>query len=318
MDLRTVDLNSLVALDALLSECSVTRAAERLGIGQPAMSAALARLRKLFDDQLLIKDGRGLRQTQLGESLVVPLREVLQTVDGLLSRSTDFDPGTARRTFRLIASDYVAVTFVGVLLAHLQRLAPNIRLMVEPIHPAYQVLLRAGAVDFVIMPREVVNNPLQFGQIPLYEDSYVAAVWEHHPEVGERLTLEQMRTLPYLAWQPAGGQPALIDTLLDREGMTRKVEVATGGLLSAPFMLAGTRLYTMLERRLARRVLGQTEIRLVEAAVPLAPFQENLYWPRDRTNDVGHRWLREQIALVASNLDSDDPADPADPEHQGR
>ena len=101
MDLRRIDLNGLVALDVLLSECSVTRAAEQLGIGQPAASAALARMRKLFDDPLLVKDGRGLRLSYLATSLVEPLREALNTIDGLVSMSESFDPSTTRRSFSM-------------------------------------------------------------------------------------------------------------------------------------------------------------------------------------------------------------------------
>lgn len=302
MDLRRIDLNGLVALDALLSECSVTRAAEQLGIGQPAASAALSRMRKLFDDPLLVKDGRGLRRTHLATSLVEPLREALNTIDGLVSMSESFDPATARRAFSMVASDYVSVVFVSLLLAHLEKRAPNIRLNVTPMSARYADHLRLGEADFAIMPRELVDAPREFGQIPLFDDSYVGAVWAEHEDVGDVFTREQMSKLPYLTFSPVG-QTSIVETQLDKHGIKRNVEVSTTSLIAAPFMLPGTRLYCMIHRRLAARVVGLTPIRLVESAVPLNDIQENLYWPRHLTHDPGHRWLREQIAEVAHQLE---------------
>lgn len=301
MDLRRIDLNGLVALDALLTECSVTRAAEQLGIGQPAASAALSRMRKLFDDPLLVKDGRGLRRTHLAASLVEPLRDVLSTIDGLVSMSETFDPATARRTFSMVASDYVSVVYICSLLAQLEQRAPNIRLNVTPMTALYADHLRRGEVDFAVIPRELVDAPREFGQLPLFDDGYVGAVWSEHSEVGDTFTREQMSKLPYLMYAPPG-QTSIVESQLDKHGIKRNVEVTTSSIIATPFMLPGTRLYTMIHRRLADRLAGLAPIRQVESAVPLMDLQENLYWPRHLTHDPGHRWMREQMAEVASRL----------------
>lgn len=301
MDLRRIDLNALVALDALLSECSVTRAAERLGIGQPAASAALARLRKLFDDPLLFKDGRRLQRTRLAESLMVPLGEALNSIDSLVSMSESFDPSTARRTFTVVASDYVSVVYIRPLLAHLEQRAPGVRLNVTPVEAMYAVGLRRGEADMVVIPRAFAEGSLEFGQMPLFDDSYVGAVWEEHPDVGDSFTLEQMSTLPYLMYNPPA-QNSIVESQLDRLGIKRNVEVTTTSLVAAPLMLPGTRMYTMMHRRLAVLMVDLAPLRIVRAAVPLASLQENLYWPRHLTHDPGHCWMREQMAVVASQL----------------
>ena len=301
MDLRRIDLNALVALDALLSECSVTQAAETLGIGQPAASAALSRLRKLFDDPLLIKEGRTLRRTRLADSLVQPLREALNSIDSLISMSESFEPATARRTFTVMASDYVSVVYIRPLLAHLEHLAPGIRLNVTPVDVGYAARLRRGEADMVVVPRDFADPSLEFGQMPLFDDSYVGAVWQEHPDVGRSFTLEQMSSLPYLMYDPPA-QNSIVESQLDRLGVRRNVEVTTTSLVAAPLMLPGTRLYTMMHRRLAALMEGLAPLRLVQSAVPLTDLQENVYWPRHLTHDPGHRWMRDQMAEVARHL----------------
>ena len=301
MDLRRIDLNALVALDALLSECSVTQAAETLGIGQPAASAALSRLRKLFDDPLLIKEGRTLRRTRLADSLVQPLREALNSIDSLISMSESFEPATARRTFTVMASDYVSVVYIRPLLAHLEQLAPGIRLNVTPVDVGYAARLRRGEADMVVVPRDFADPSLEFGQMPLFDDSYVGAVWQEHPDVGRSFTLEQMSSLPYLMYDPPA-QNSIVESQLDRLGVRRNVEVTTTSLVAAPLMLPGTRLYTMMHRRLAALMEGLAPLRLVQSAVPLTDLQENVYWPRHLTHDPGHRWMRDQMAEVARHL----------------
>src|ERR1035438_738566 len=132
MDLNRVDLNLLVAFDALMSEGSVTRAAERLYIGQSAMSSTLARLRKLLDDPVLVREGRQMVPTPLAVSLITPVREVLDRVESLLSPGREFDPARAERTFTVVGSDYTSLTFVNPASERLSAAAPGVKIRLVP------------------------------------------------------------------------------------------------------------------------------------------------------------------------------------------
>ncbi len=158
MDLNRVDLNLLVAFDALISEGSVTRAAERLHIGQSAMSSTLARLRKLLDDPVLIREGRQMVPTPLALSLIAPVREVLDRVETILSAGDEFDAAQAQRTFTMVGSDYTSLTFVNPLIDRLSVESPGIKIRLIPPGDDYTDRLRRGQADLVIMPRAVFTE----------------------------------------------------------------------------------------------------------------------------------------------------------------
>jgi len=158
MKLGQVDLNLLVVLDALLREKNVTRAAERLHLTQPAVSTALARLRKVLDDPLLVKSGRNLQMTPRAEALVDPVRDVLATIEQSIVRPPEFDPDRDRRSFSLIASDYVAVTLLRPLLARLTGLAADLRVDVTPVSDRYVTVLQRDEVDIAILPDQMLEE----------------------------------------------------------------------------------------------------------------------------------------------------------------
>jgi DNA-binding transcriptional LysR family regulator len=199
VELRDVDLNLLVAFDALMAERSVTRAAHRLCIGQSAMSSTLTRLRKLFDDPLLIRDGRELVATPYAESLVKPVSEVLDGVAAILAGRTEFDPTRAERTFAVTASDYTMITFITPLLAQLEQEAPGVRLWVSPPGDDYEVRLRRGQLDLLLIPREVLVSYRDFPHQLLFQDRFVCAVDADNDSVGDSISLEEFSLLPYLA-----------------------------------------------------------------------------------------------------------------------
>ena len=155
MELHDVDLDMLVALDALLAESSVTRAAKRPCVGQSAMSSTLARLRRTFDDPLLVREGRTMVPTPYAESLARPVRDVLDRITAPLAGRSEFDPVRDDRAFRVIASDYTMVTFLTPLLARLEDDAPGVRLWVSPPGGDYVERQARGQVDLVVLPKEV-------------------------------------------------------------------------------------------------------------------------------------------------------------------
>ncbi|MEV5831587.1 LysR family transcriptional regulator [Spirillospora sp. NPDC052242] len=311
MNLQQVDLNLLVILDALLQEQNVTRAAERLHMSQPATSTALSRLRKVLGDELLVKRGRHLQLTPRAESLIDPVRDVLATIEQHIVRPPTFDPAHDQRVFTINASDYVGVTLIRPLLGRLAGLAAGLRIDLAPVPERYLNALQRDEIDLVILPDRLVDaEPLEdCSREPVISDRFVGAVWRGHPAAEERLTLDVMSSFPYLLYQPPGGV-GLVERDLDEAGIGRQVEATASSFVAMPFMLAGTRLVTLVPESLGKRVASAADIVLLEPDFRLEPLRQSVLWHARRDRDPGHAWLREQLLTVAK--DSLHPLTPMD------
>jgi DNA-binding transcriptional LysR family regulator len=301
VNLNGVDLNLLVALDALLAERNVTRAAERLSIGQPAMSAALNRLRKLFDDPLLSRVGGELVPTPLAETLVRPVHEAISAIQSVLGVRGSFDPRADHRTFTLVASDYVGFLLLRPLVRQLARAAPRVRLVVRPVTPDFLSDLRRDQIDLALVPQELMPERVGLPHEELFRDRYVCAVDADNQVIGEAMTVEQFTRQPHLA-SSGGPLPALGQRQLGSLGLFPAAEVSTQTSLLAPFLLAGTDMVTLVLERLGRQLQDVAGIRLVEPPVPLATITEAMYWHPRRAEEPSHRWLREQVRRAAREL----------------
>lgn len=300
MELNRVDLNLLVALDALLAEHSVTRAAERLHVGQSAMSSTLGRLRKLLGDPILVRDGRALVPTPRALALELPVRRLLADTERLLSDAGGFDPAVDARTFTILASDFVVMTFLQPLLARLSREAPAVRFTVLPPGEGFEEDLRRNRVDAVVVPREILPGYRKFRHQVLFRDRYVCVVDRDNPDVGGSLSVEQLSTMPYHAWG-SGALPSLVEIQLDSLGIERRIElVTTMGI--APFVVRGTRLLTIIPSRLASYPSILPDLRLLEPPVSLGGLSETLLWTDINDADPGHRWMRRVFAEHAAAL----------------
>jgi DNA-binding transcriptional LysR family regulator len=301
VDLNRVDLNLLVAFDALMAERSVTRAAERLCVGQSAMSSTLARLRRLLDDPVLVREGRGLVATPFAESLVKPVRDALDGVEAILESRTRFDPVRAERTFTVIASDYTMFMLLTPLLARLAEEAPGVRLWVSPPGEDYVARLQRGQVDLVIMPREVFTQHREFPHRFLFQDRFVCAVDADNDAVGETITLEEFSSLPYLATS-CGHEISPAEAQLDLLGIVRNVEITTAFGL-APMLLSGTQRIALIHERLAWAMADQASLRLLEPPMQLQPINQLMLWRSHAEADPGHRWLRSRVLAFAEELE---------------
>ncbi|MBK0870268.1 MAG: LysR family transcriptional regulator [Saccharopolyspora sp.] len=301
MVLHNVDLNLLLALDALLTERHVTRAAERNMVGQAAMSASLARLRKHFGDVLLVKERNRLVLTPLAESLVAPAREAIAAAEATMAVSEPFDPTTDHRTFRVIASDYAIFVLLKSLLAEFAAHTPRIHLNLLPIPDDYLDQLRRGQVDLLIAPTAFTGPNFPFPHEVLFEDGFVLAADRDNPDIGRSVSPEEFARLPSVAF---GGGPlrSLIEVQLDELGVQRNVEIFTQSWVINPFLLKGTRLVSIVHERLARPIANRMGLRLLPPPAPLRPIIEAMYWHSRNTNDSAHRWLRTQIADAASRM----------------
>lgn len=298
MDLNRVDLNLLVAFDALVAERSVTRAAARLSVGQSAMSSTLGRLRRLLDDPVLVRQGRDMAPTPLAVELAGPVHEVLARIEGILDRKDAFAPRTSTRSFTLIASDYVSVTLLTPLIERLAHEAPGVRLRISPPAGDYVEKVRRGEVDLVVMPREVFTAYEQFPHHVLFSDRFVVAVDADNPLVGDSITLEQFTTLPYQA-SSCGHEVSPAEAQLDRLGIDRRTEVTTAFGL-APLLLTGTGRIALIHERLALDLAAQARLRLLEPPFPLDPITQVAIWPVRVADDPAHRWLRRRIVRLVS------------------
>ncbi|MBS2538729.1 LysR family transcriptional regulator [Catenulispora sp. NF23] len=313
--LHRLDLNLLLAFEALMAERSVTRAAVRMSVGQPAMSASLARLRSFFGDPLLVRDGRSLVPTLRAVELRAAFQEALDLIDSALRASRGFDPRTARRTFTLMASDYVLLFLLGPLVAALEAEAPNLRLLIRPVAVDYAEQLSRPGLDLLILPEE--SAELRVSSARLFTDHLVCAVDARHPEVGERLTEEQFRTLPLVSYS-AGFADPIIERLFRRQGVERVPAIGTQSLVIQPLVLAGTRMMAVVPERLGRyfgsqapllsqaSTGSQASIRLLEPPQPFEPLHLGMYWQPRADSDPGHRWLRERVLQAAAALDGEE------------
>jgi DNA-binding transcriptional LysR family regulator len=306
VDLRGVDLNLLLALDALLSERNVTRAAQRLSIGQSAMSAALGRLRRHFDDRLLVPDGRTLLATPVAEALQPLVREAVRAVHRVFDRPHGFDPAADRRSFTVLASDYATLVLLRPLIARLAHEAPLQRINVRPIQMDYIGQVRDGDADLFILPAELADPRVPFPHRHLFTDRYVLVADADNEAIGTTVTREQFSDLPYIAFD-AGPHPSFADSQLEALEVTRRVEMTTQSLVIMPLLVVGTPLVALAHERLLHHVASQVALKVVEPPVPLRPLRETLFWHARQTDDPGHLWLREQLAAQAGQLDDSRP-----------
>jgi DNA-binding transcriptional LysR family regulator len=300
MNLRQFDLNLLVALDVLLTERNVTRAGERLFLSQPAVSGILARLRHAFQDELLVRVGRNLELTAFAADLAAPVHDCVRQIEDLLNLRRPFEPGTARWSFRIAASDYVVFLLLGTLLKSLNELAPNISVRFFALEPAAGERLAAGDLDFAVLPTELEPN---LPSLPLFEDSWVCAVWAGHPHVAEQFTLDEFLAVPHLSFRLAGpDHGSIAESYLAQLGFELKIVASTESFATAPFLLRDTPFTTLVPRRLGERLRRAADIRLIELPLDIPPLREKLIWSPRYTASPAHAWFRSRLAEVAHAL----------------
>ncbi|MEV0600569.1 LysR family transcriptional regulator [Streptomyces sp. NPDC050315] len=299
MNLASLDLNLVVALRALLEERNVTNAGRRIGLSQPAMSAALARLRRHFDDDLLARSGGQYELTALGQVLLDRTATVCDLLDRLFTSRADFDPATEEHTFTFIASDYALAVFGAELARTVHREAPHVRLSFR--QTPMDIVERTGpllsGVDGLFMPHGIISD---FPATDLYGDRWVFLVSADNPEVGDRLRGEDLVRLPWVTYQRTYDAPAVRQ--LGMLGIEPRVDVSVDSFQAIPHLVAGTRRIALVQERLAELLRGVAPFRVMECPYEAVPLQEALWWHPVHTHDAAHVWLREKAQEVASRL----------------
>jgi DNA-binding transcriptional LysR family regulator len=313
---RDLDLNLLVALDALLSERHVTRAARRLGVRQPAMSRTLARLRVIFGDPLLVRAASGLARTPRGEEISSVAHDLVGRARGLFHPSEKrFDPSTSRRRFTVAGNEYAALVVLPRLAAHLARAAPGVRLVLPSAAPRdVLVQLDEGTIDLAVAPGGA--SPEALLRRALLEDRYVCAVGPRcRLPAPQRLDAARFAALRHVLVSPRGldrvrfaSEEALataggsaVDEALARQGHRRNIVVATPHLAVAVRMITEGDLVAVMPER-AARALGGPRLRLVELPFDIPKLKIAQLWHPRADREAGARWLRGQLAYVAQRL----------------
>jgi LysR family transcriptional regulator, nod-box dependent transcriptional activator len=303
MNLGSVDLNLLVALDALLAERNVTHAATRVGLSQPGMSSALARLRKLFDDPLLVREGTRLVTTARAEALVQPVREALDIIQRALDSRVGFDPGADECTVTIGCSDYSVLLLIGPLVRRLSAEAPGVTIQIRPRSADPARMLRDGEADLVIEPVEIMEKVASLASQRLFTDRWLCCVWEGNSQVGDELSLQTYLQLGHVVYSIAAHQPgATVDAYLARAALPRRVEFMVQSFLLAPTLLQGTDLITMVLERAVPLLRRTADVRLLEPPLPIPPLVQALWWSPHRTTDPALAWVRAKIGEIAAGL----------------
>lgn len=297
--LSRVDLNLLVSLDALLSECHVTRAAGRLGISQPALSAQLRQLRATFGDPLLVPSPRGMVRTARAEALREPLRELLAGLHGLLASGRGFDPQHARHRFRIAATDAIHNIATTPLAARLRELAPHCQLAM---HAAdlrdLAEQMAAGELDLVLHTPAAIPQSLHART--LYDEDFLCVLRRGHPAAGQPLDLDTFCGLAHAMVSTAGGGfSGAVDEALHALGRTRTVAVSVNSFLLVPALVEGSDLVATVPARLVRRWAGSLAVLPPPCAVP--GFSIAMGWHARAHADPAQVWLRDLLRRTVAH-----------------
>ncbi|KPA95923.1 LysR family transcriptional regulator [Pseudomonas asplenii] len=309
MRYRRLDLNLLVALDVLLEERSVSRAAQRLNLGQSATSAALGRLREHFQDPLLVPLGRGLEPSALARQLTPKVRELLSLTGEVVEMSLAFEPARCDRRFVLVASDYVSATLVPAVSRTLARLAPDASLVVRDLPLPRDGDVVAEALDYrrsdlVIVPQRRLNT--RYPHTSLLQDELCCIVCAHEPLYQAGLDLADYCAAGHVVREFTDGQNLSLDTQYLRDmGIERRVVVAVQSFaLMAEFVVGTPRIATLF-RRQAEALARRYPLRVWPSPIAFPGAQQVLQWHPQQANDPALTWLRQVLTEQAAALAQD-------------
>ncbi|MEV5903248.1 LysR family transcriptional regulator [Streptomyces sp. NPDC052127] len=299
MYLSGLDLNLVLSLRALLEERNVTRAGQRIGLSQPAMSAALARLRRHFDDELLSRVGGQYELTALGRALLDRTATACDLLERVFSSRAEFMPGSEEHEFTLLSSDYAVAVFGAELARTVHAEAPGVRLRFQrpPTDVTEETATLLSTADGLLMPHGVISG---FPAVELFTDGWAFLVAETNDEVGDRLTMDDLARLPWVTYQRTYDAPAARQ--LSMLGIEPRVEVSVDSFQVLPFLVAGTRRIALVQQRLAEQLRGVAAVRVMAAPYEVVPLQEALWWHPVHTHDAAHMWLRDTAARVGAEL----------------
>ncbi|MCS0627914.1 LysR family transcriptional regulator [Telluria mixta] len=302
MRFNKLDLNLLVVLNALLTERSISRAAAKIHLSQPATSNALARLRDYFGDELLVSSGRQLLLTSRAESLIEPVREVLMRIDSTIATQPEFDPALETRSFTLLASDFTTTILIPPLLESLFQAAPGVRIHMRSVTYQAGEMLEQGKADFLIAPSQFLskNHPSS----TLFEEEYVCVTWSRHTHVREQLTLNDYLSCGHVTLNLSAGQQgsAFDSWFIDSFDVKRRIEVTAPTMAALPALVIGTDRIATVHRRVAEQASTYLPVTIWEPPLKIPHLVQMLQWHKYKSNDPATTWMRERLTEVAERI----------------
>jgi len=303
------DLNLLPIFAALMEERSVTRAAQRVGMTQPALSNALARLRLMMQDQLFIRERYGLQPTPIALELAPVIADALARLDDAVLGQQDFDPGNAERVLTIAPNGYVEFVLVPAVVARLQEVAPGIKLRLTPYgNDLAETGVVSGTTALVL--GRIVDPPDNLVVQHVMDEGLACIVRADHPEVGDVITREQFERLKHVNVVPPGRMRAGLFQALSQQQLRRDVAISVTNFFAVAEMVAVTNYCATLPRLICRRLAHDPRVKVLPAPVDLGTFPVEMAWHVRYRHDPAHRWLRSLIGDVARELAATDTSFP--------
>lgn len=303
MNLAGLDLNLLLVFDAVMTERNATRAGDKIGMSQPAISNALNRLRHVLKDELFLRGADGMRPTARALELAMPVRRALNEIEQALDPAV-FAPATARRTFTIAATDYATLTLMPYLAGYLKDEAPGVNIHMVPIEGRLYEKLDAREADYGMTALGEV--PARFGRINIGSDSFVCMMRRDHPLANHTsLPLEDYAAARHLLVTPRGDARGFVDDELGRHGLSRQLAMTINGFGSVPMIVASSDLIATIPSRMAEKCTEFFDLHLVPS--PIAPpagiTGEVLIWHKRLSEHPAHSWFRNLVKRAGADLD---------------
>jgi DNA-binding transcriptional LysR family regulator len=305
--LRDVDANLLLSLHALLEERNLTHAGARMTMSQPAMSGALARLRKHFGDELLTRNGRAYELTPFARELRPTVADAVEAAEALLGNAREFDPSSSTKQFDVSMSEYAMTVLAEPLIRLLREQAPGCSVSFDSVPPSREMF------ESQLMRRDLIVVPVGFelpGRTqPIFTDELACVVARSNPHLRDgALTLDDLRAMPHAVAEflSAADRKRPLEVEVEEKGLTgRAVLVQVTSLLTLPFAVAGTGMCAFVPRRLARRCLDMLDLVIARTPLDIVHITEAAHWHPRRAEDPAGVWLRRLLYDVAVDVESD-------------
>ena len=295
MNLNKVDLNLFIVFDAIYTEANLTRAGQIVGITQPAVSNALARLRETFNDPLFVRTAQGMVPTPMAQNIITPVRSALQLLRVSVQESRSFNPQEANKTYRISMTDLSESVVLPHLAARIRRLAPNVSIdsfLTKRRETTKE--LAAGRLDFAV--DAPLNTDPQVRHVKLMEDRYVCALRRGHPLAKDKISLDEYMGLTHIHISSRRSGLGHVDLALGRQGIQRKIALRSQHYLMATTVLQSTDMAMTVPERFARR----NDLHFVELPIKdMTALETHLYWHESTDQDPANRWMREQIIEIS-------------------
>ena len=298
MNLTKVDLNLFIVFDAIYTEANLTRAGQIVGITQPAVSNALARLRETFNDPLFVRTAQGMVPTPMAQNIIGPVRNALQLLRVSVQESRIFNPQQANKTYRVSMTDLTEAVLLPPLFQRLRRLAPQV--CIESMLSRRREMtkeLAAGRLDFAV--DAPLNTDPQVRHVKLLDDRYVCALRRGHPLAKERISLDDYLSLSHIHISSRRSGLGYVDLSLGKMGIQRRVVLRSQHYLMASTVLQQTDMAMTVPERFAKR----HDLHYVDLPVNDVPnVESHLYWHESTDQDPANRWMREQLIEIAQKV----------------